>query len=63
MITFLLFIVYILPPLINFYRKAFSVAELLAYGYVTFLRNGVPTPPQFDIARYTNSAPCSYFVS
>jgi hypothetical protein len=54
------FVVYILPPLVNAYGKVFSVAELVAYGYATFLSNGAPMSPYFNIAYYANSGPCSY---
>ncbi|CAF1033567.1 unnamed protein product [Adineta steineri] len=36
--------VYILPPLINFYGKMFSVAELIASGYASLVSSGVPPP-------------------
>ncbi|CAF1327914.1 unnamed protein product [Adineta ricciae] len=34
--------VYIIPPLINFYGKMYSVAELIASGYASLVSSGVP---------------------
>ena len=39
-------LVYILPPLINFYGKMFSVAELIMSGYASLVSSGIqPTGP------------------
>jgi hypothetical protein len=57
-IPFPFFTVYILPPLINFYGKLYSVAELVAYGYATFQTNGAAMSPYFNIADYANSGSC-----
>ncbi len=51
-----------MPPLANHYGKLYSVAELIAYRYATLLSNGDSMSPSFDIAYYTNSAPCKYIA-
>ncbi len=55
-----MFIVYVLPALSNYYGKLFSVAELLAYGYATFLRNGGRMSSYPNIAYYTHPGACLY---
>jgi len=58
----LLIIVYVLPPLVNFYGKLYSVAELVAYQYATFHSDGAAMSPNFNIVNYANSGACSYFL-
>lgn len=43
-------IVFIIPPVINFYGKMFAVGELIASGYCSLVSSGVPPPPGIDIA-------------
>jgi hypothetical protein len=43
-------IVYIIPPVINFYGQRFSIAELIASGYVSLVSSGAPPPPAVDVA-------------
>jgi len=43
-------IVYIIPPVINFYGERFSIAQLIASGYVSLVSSGAPPPPAVDVA-------------
>jgi hypothetical protein len=49
--------VYILPPLINFYGKLISVAELIVSGYASLVSTGAPPPPAIDIAPLVQPGP------
>ena len=54
---FMTWLVYILPPLINFYGRLISVAELIASGYASLVGTGVPPPPALDIAPLVQPTP------
>jgi hypothetical protein len=58
-----LFIVFILPPLINYYGKVFSVAELVASRYATFLPTGAVMSRYYNIANYVQANASQYFIS
>ncbi|CAF2766104.1 unnamed protein product [Rotaria sp. Silwood2] len=42
--------VYILPPVVNFYGKVYSVGQLIASGYASLVSTGGPPPPAVDVA-------------
>jgi len=42
--------IYIIPPVINFFGQRFSIAELIASGYVSLVSSGAPPPPAVDVA-------------
>ncbi|CAF4037702.1 unnamed protein product [Rotaria sp. Silwood2] len=42
--------VYILPPVVNFYGKVYSVGQLIASGYASLVSTGAPPPPAVDVA-------------
>jgi hypothetical protein len=46
--------------LVNYHGKTFSVAELLAYGYATLLRNGGRMSSNFNIGQYLHPGACLY---
>ncbi|UJR06892.1 hypothetical protein I4U23_011181 [Adineta vaga] len=48
---------YIIPPLINFYGKMYSVAELIAYGYASLVSSGVPPIPPMNFLPYFQPTP------
>lgn len=50
-------IVYIIPPVINFYGQRFSIAELIASGYVSLVSSGAPPPPAVDVAPLVQPGP------
>ena len=54
---------YIIPPMINFYGKSFSIGELIVKGYATVFRNGLPIPSYFDITSFINPGSCLFFLS
>jgi len=35
---------------INFYGQRFSIAQLIASGYVSLVSSGAPPPPAVDVA-------------
>jgi len=41
---------YIIPPVISFYGKLFSVAQLIAWGYCSLVSTGAPIPPSINVA-------------
>ncbi len=43
-------LVYIIPPVINFYGQLFSIAELIASGYCSLVSSGAPPPPAVNVA-------------
>jgi len=49
--------VYILPPVVNFYGRLYSVAELIASGYASLVSTGAPPPPAIDIAPLVQPGP------
>ncbi|CAF1111003.1 unnamed protein product [Adineta ricciae] len=49
--------VYILPPVINFYGKLTSVAQLVASGYASLVSSGAPPPPAVDVAPLVQPGP------
>ncbi|UJR11433.1 hypothetical protein I4U23_015613 [Adineta vaga] len=49
--------VYILPPVINFYGKMFSVAELIASGYASLVSSGAPPVSPINMLSYYQSIP------
>ncbi|CAF1285174.1 unnamed protein product [Adineta steineri] len=44
--------IYILPPLINFYGKMFSVAELIAFGYASLVSGGTQSMNSINMLSY-----------
>jgi len=42
--------VYILPPLFNMYGQIFSIGELMASGYASFMSTGIAMTNRVDIA-------------
>lgn len=48
---------YVLPPLINFFGKLISVAELIASGYASLVSTAVPPPPGFNAAPLFSPTP------
>ncbi|CAF0770447.1 unnamed protein product [Rotaria sordida] len=42
--------VYILPPVINFYGKVYSIGELIASGYASLVSTGASPPPAVDVS-------------
>ncbi|CAF3655637.1 unnamed protein product [Adineta steineri] len=49
--------IYILPPLINFYGKMFSVAELIVSGYASLVSTGAPLTPPINMLSYFQPTP------
>ncbi|CAF0957387.1 unnamed protein product [Adineta ricciae] len=49
--------VYILPPVINFYGKLISIAQLVASGYASLVSSGAPPPPAVDVAPLVQPGP------
>ncbi|CAF0805613.1 unnamed protein product [Adineta steineri] len=49
--------VYILPPVINFYGKMFSVAELIVSGYASLVSSGVPPTGPINMMSYFQPTP------
>ncbi|CAF0856154.1 unnamed protein product [Adineta steineri] len=49
--------VYILPPVINFYGKMFSVAELIVSGYASLVSSGVPPMGPINMMSYFQPTP------
>jgi hypothetical protein len=54
---FMIRLVYILPPLINFYGRLISIAELIASGYASLVGTGLPPPAALDIAPLVQPTP------
>ena len=48
--TSFLLLVYIIPPLINFYGERFAVAQLIKWGYASLVSSGAPVAPGVDVA-------------
>ena len=57
------FLVYIFPPLVNLYGQMSSVAELIAYGYASFLSNGARMSRSFNFARRARPGACMCRIS
>jgi hypothetical protein len=51
------FLVYILPPLINFYGQRFAVAQLIKWGYASLVSTGAPPPPNINVAPLVTPVP------
>jgi hypothetical protein len=51
------FLVYIIPPLINFYGERFAVAQLIKWGYASLVSSGAPPPPNINVAPLVQPAP------
>ncbi len=50
--------------MINFYGQRFSIAELIASGYVSLVSSGAPPPPAVDVAPLVQpGAGKSFFLS
>ncbi|CAF0846905.1 unnamed protein product [Adineta steineri] len=49
--------VYIIPPVINFYGKMFSVAELIVSGYASLVSSGVPPTGPINMMSYFQPTP------
>ncbi|CAF1125634.1 unnamed protein product [Adineta steineri] len=49
--------IYILPPLINFYGKMFSIAELIVSGYASLVSNGGEQSGPINILSYFQPMP------
>ncbi len=50
-------LVYIIPPLINFYGQRFAVAQLIKWGYASLVSSGAPPPPNIDVAPLVQPPP------
>lgn len=55
-------LVYIIPPLINFYGKMFSVAELIASGYASLVSSGVPPAGSFNMMPFFQPVPRQFLL-
>jgi hypothetical protein len=55
--TSLVCLVYIIPPLINFFGKLISVGELIASGYASLVGPGIAPQPGFDVAPLVQPTP------
>ena len=51
------FLVYIIPPLINFYGQRFAVAQLIKWGYASLVSSGAPVGPGLDVAPLVQPPP------
>ncbi|UJR17888.1 hypothetical protein I4U23_004787 [Adineta vaga] len=49
--------VYILPPLINFFGRRFSVAELIVSGYASLVSSGIPPSGPINMMSYFQPVP------
>jgi len=49
--------VYIIPPVINFYGRMTSVAELISSGYASLVSSGAPPPPAVNVAPLVQPGP------
>jgi len=49
--------IYIIPPVINFYGRMFSVAELIASGFASLVSSGAPPPPAVNVAPLVKPGP------
>jgi hypothetical protein len=49
--------IYIIPPVINFYGKLISVAQLIASGYASLVSSGAPPPPAVNVAPLVQPGP------
>ncbi|CAF1272156.1 unnamed protein product [Adineta steineri] len=50
-------VIYILPPLINFYGKMFSVAELIAFDYASLVSSGTQPMNSINMLSYFQPTP------
>ncbi len=55
--TLICLLVYIIPPLINFYGQRFAVAQLIKWGYASLVSTGGPPPPNVDVAPLVQPTP------
>ena len=55
------FLVYIIPPLVNFYGKSFSIAELIDSGYASLVSDGGPLT-DLDMGTIFRPVPCKHFL-
>ncbi len=52
--------VYVLPPLSNVYGKTFSVGELIASGYASFVSTGIGMMTFMNTANLFHPGPCKW---
>ena len=56
-------LVYVLPPLINFYGQRFAVAQLIKWGYASLVSSGIPPPPNVNVAPLVQPVPGLLLIS